>query len=113
MVANRTLNELKSFANTLKNQAKLLEEAVKDWSRNRSHEMTLQSKTRNFWQLDHLHLVLIAMEQIILQKKTGAFPMPLIDPIGWNTTIQQTIGMKGKNKAIWPNQDLYQLSRTL
>ena len=44
--------------------------------------------------------ILIASEQLNLQKNVGAFPMPLIDPNGSNTIIQQTIGMMCKNKEI-------------
>ena len=40
------------------------------------------SRTQNLRHLDHLNLVLIANEQIILQKHVGVVPMPLIDPNG-------------------------------
>ena len=111
-IFNRTLNKLKSCAVTVKNQALLLEIAVKRWKRNRSKEMTLRSKTRNLWHLDLLHPVVIANEQIILQKNAGVVPIPLIDPNGSNKTIQQTVGMKGKKKEIWTIQDPSQILKT-
>ena len=59
-----------------------------------------RSKPQNLRHLYRLHTVLIANEQIILQKIAGTVPMPLIDPHSSNKTIQQTIGMKCKNKEI-------------
>ena len=61
--------------------------------------------------LDHLHLILLANEQINLQENVGEIRMPLIDPIGFHKTIQQTIGMKGNNNENWPIQDLYHFSK--
>ena len=60
--------------------------------------MILPSKTRNLRHPDHLHTVLIANEQTILQKNVGVVPMQQTHPNGSNRSIQQTIEMMGKTK---------------
>ena len=60
--------------------------------------MILRPRTRKLRHLNHLHHVLIANEQTILQKNAGVVPMPLIDQNDSTRSIQQIIEMMGKNK---------------
>ena len=62
--------------------------------------MSFRFKTQNLRHLNHLHPVLIANEQITLQKNVRAVPMPLIDQKGSNRIFQQTIKLMGKTEEI-------------
>ena len=75
--------------------------------------MILQCKTPNFRHLHHLHHVLTSNGQTILQKNVGVVPMQQIDLNSSNRSIQQTIGMMGKNKETGPIQDHRRFSKTL
>ena len=68
-------------------------------------KMTLRFRTTNLRHLTQFQLVLIANEQIILQKSAGAVLMPPTDLNSSNVTNQLTIQKKWKK--IWPTQDIY------
>ena len=76
-------------------------------------KMIVRPETRNLRHLNHLHPVLIANKQIILQKNVGAVAMRVINQKGSNKFIQQTTDMMGKKKEFRLIQNLYQFSETL
>ena len=61
-------------------------------------------KTRNIRPLNHLHHVLFANEQIILQKNIGAVPMQQIDPNRSNRSIQWTAEMMARTRKLDPRR---------
>ena len=112
MTTNKTPNKLKSYAIIVKIQATFLENVVRGWKRNRSKETIVRPRTRNLRNLNHLHPVLNANEQLTLQKTVGVVPTPLMDPNGLNRIIQHEITMIGKNKETWPIQAFYHFWKT-
>ena len=70
--------------------------------------MIFRFKTQNLRHLNDFQPVLIANETIILQRKAGVVPMPLLDPKNSRRIIQQTTERTGKNKRAYPIEDLYQ-----
>ena len=94
----QTSEQTKSVSHYCKKRGHVIRDCRERMRKEKEQKNDPSIQTRNHRLLIHLHHVLIANEQTILQKNVGVVPSQQKDPNGLNKSIQQIIEMMGRKK---------------